>query len=548
MTTPESRSFLTRTALAAIASLLCSNLLVAQDQLVLQALKKIEAVETALGSLENGDAREATRLLAELKWANKRLNAAYKKDTTHWKSAAERLAKADSAIRAKAAATPGGEPAEKMPDGKQPVEKQPAGKQPSGKQPGGAPNDAGKGPVVGAEFEKLQQLNKEVGNGFNNLKLLNKTFMGDGYRVASTTKELAKLKARLADFPADDANVKIVAANLGQFEALFETWKAEYKADSEAAIGLEQKLDAIAAKYASQSVPGPLYWPFELEKLTQWASVTKKLQDDIPADLAVIDAAANNSIVGKKAKNLQHWVGRTIDKRLQEQAGQVQYQCNNAVTDALRTAKTLREIKPDDEHAIINRVLHEGALERSMASLQKGLEAVDQAAALDTALAVKDAPDRKAQRQEIEATVTVLRDLAKVALAQVRMPKPVTVDAKKMEALTKIAQETLAKKKYGVNEIQKLVVTSDMQRKEKKEGTIQGTTTGATITTYHYVWDEFRVVTAEKIGADLWVFHNVLKFYHSSDSVTPQDVWILSRRFQSTQILPANLDMADPAK
>ena len=103
------------------------------------------------------------------------------------------------------------------------------------------------------------------------------------------------------------------------------------------------------------------------------------------------------------------------------------------------------------------------------------------------------------------------------------------------------AQETLAKKKYGVNEIARLVVTSKISRKEKREGTIRGTTTGASITSYHYVWDEYHVVTAEKVGDEVWVYHNLLKYYHSSDTVTPQDEWILSQRFPSTQILPENL-------
>ena len=48
-------------------------------------------------------------------------------------------------------------------------------------------------------------------------------------------------------------------------------------------------------------------------------------------------------------------------------------------------------------------------------------------------------------------------------------------------------------------------------------------------------------MTAEKVGDEVWIYHNLLKYFHSSDSVTPQDQWILSRRFQSTQILPENL-------
>ena len=152
-----------------------------------------------------------------------------------------------------------------------------------------------------------------------------------------------------------------------------------------------------------------------------------------------------------------------------------------------------------------------------MASLQKGMDAVAMAATLDIALEVKDAPDRNAQHKEIEDTIVVLRSLAKSALAQVRLPKPVKLDEQGMAELTKIATETLALKKYGTNKILKLVVTSKLSRKEKTEGDIRGTVTGATITTYHYVWDEYHVVTAEQIGDDVWIFYNTLKFYHSSD-------------------------------
>ena len=122
------------------------------------------------------------------------------------------------------------------------------------------------------------------------------------------------------------------------------------------------------------------------------------------------------------------------------------------------------------------------------------------------------------------------------------MPKAVDVDAKTMAKLTKIARETLPRKKYGTHPIQRLVVTSKLSRKEKKEGDIRGTVTGASITVYHYVWDEYRVVTAEQVDGEVWIFHNTLKYYHSSDSVTPQDKWILSKRFKSTAILPENVD------
>jgi hypothetical protein len=40
----------------------------------------------------------------------------------------------------------------------------------------------------------------------------------------------------------------------------------------------------------------------------------------------------------------------------------------------------------------------------------------------------------------------------------------------------------------------------------------------------------------------VWLFFNLLKYYHSGDPTTPVGRWILSKRFESTRILPENVD------
>ncbi|MFK7742185.1 MAG: hypothetical protein AB8H80_17860 [Planctomycetota bacterium] len=507
----------------------------AQDQLVKAALKKIDAVEQALPTLGAGDVRAANKLLLDLKWANKRLKAAYKKTTVHWKDAAKRSQEADAAIRKQAAAKPA--PAKPTPGKPAPTQTPPSG---SGAGSGSAPPAAG--PVIGEQFEKLKQLDKEVRNGFQNLKMLNKSFMGDQYRVRSTTSEISKLKKRLATFPPGDKNVQIVTGNLKQFEDLFAKWQGEYAADKGAAAGLGRQLDEISERYSRGKLPGDLHWPYDLDKLRTWAGRTKVILAQLPKDAEIARQALNNSELKRRAQSVWHRVASDLPRQLQRQVDAVRYACDGAVTEALRSAKFFADIDPSDKHKVTNTVMMEGALERSLERLNDGLEAVTRAATLDQEIPPKEAIDRSAQQKQIEAAIQKLRDLAKSSLADVRLPKPVKLSAEKLAELIQIAETTLAKKKYEVHEIKKLVVTTERQRKEKKEGTVSGTVTGATITTYHYVWDEYRVVTAEKIGDDIWVFHNLLKYYHSSDNVTPQGEWILSRRYQGTQILPANVD------
>lgn len=515
----------------ALASLLAVTA-VAQDQLVLQALKKIEAVEQSLPSLPAGDVPAANRLLADLKWATKRLNGAYKKDTEHWKKAAQRLQAADQAVRERAGAAPKGGGGGTGGGGN-------GGSGTGGSGTGGS----GKGgAVVGEEFAKLQQLHKEVHNGFQNLKMLNKGFMGDAFRVGSITKELSGLKRRLAEFPADDANVEKVAAQLTEFEQLFVRWKAEYAADQAAAGDLGAQLDEIAERYGSDRVPGDLYWPFERDKLQTWSQRTAAMLAQLPKDSEVVERAVQNSELKRRAQSLRHRLRHDLPRRLGESVLKVRTQCEGAVGSALQQVEFFAGIDADDKNKVANVVLMPGALERSLGMLDAGLEAVDLAAMLDQSLPPEQPVDRAEQRQRIEGAITRLRELARASLADVRMPAPVGLPANERQALEKIAAETLARKKYGTHEILSLVVTSKPQRKEKKEGTITGTVTGARVTTWHYVWDEFHVVTAERIGEETWVFHNLLKFYHSSDNVTPQDVWILSRRFQGTEILPENIE------
>jgi len=59
------------------------GLLTAQDPLTKQALQRIEKVEQAEATAAAGDQRVLQGLLADLDWAQKRLNAVIQRDQTH---------------------------------------------------------------------------------------------------------------------------------------------------------------------------------------------------------------------------------------------------------------------------------------------------------------------------------------------------------------------------------------------------------------------------------------------------------------------------------
>lgn len=504
------RRFATFLALSALAATVPG-----QDPLVGQAKNRITAVETALPALRADDRQGAQKLLADLEWARKRLHAAYKKDTAEWRETEQRLAKATAAVQGQLVTQP--------------------------KDAGGG-KETPAGGLDPQQAQKLQQLAKEVDNGFANLKLLNKGHMGDSFRRNSTQREIARLRTRLAEFPAADAAVGKVRVQLDAFEQQFTTWVAQYEADAASAQDLGSIVEELAAKYRQEQLPGPLHWPFEQERLATWAARSRELLAELPTDLQILQQASEHAVAGRRAKDLLPWLRTSVQPQLVQQVANVRQQCEGAVDEALRVAKGLREIALDDRHSIVNRVLGEGALERSMAQLQDGLTAVDLAATLDLGLAVTGGPDRAAQRQQIEATVARLQELAKAALDQVRLPKGAPLAADDRAKWEQVARDTVQKEKYGAGQILRLVVTSKVQTREKTEGVLRRTNTGATLTSYHYVWQEFSVTTAEKFGEEVWLWVNLLKFYEKSDGITPQGEWIVSRRFRSTQILAGNLD------
>ena len=119
-----------------------------------------------------------------------------------------------------------------------------------------------------------------------------------------------------------------------------------------------------------------------------------------------------------------------------------------------------------------------------------------------------------------------------------KMPPANSTDAE----LKAIAEATLRRPEYQVHPWLRLVVNADKVRRERREATVRPGTVTTTIDVCHYVWEEFQVTTAEKVGDEVWLFANTLKLYSSGDSTTPIGRWILSTRFETTRILAENVD------
>ncbi|HMS18870.1 MAG TPA: hypothetical protein PKA37_18665, partial [Planctomycetota bacterium] len=165
--------------------LACSSVVQAQDQLTTQAVKRLDRVQAALD--QGAKASDAPGLQADLAWANKRLGAVYKQDEPHHQAAVKRLKELDAQVRALA-------------------------------------GQGGPAPAGGKEIDlaKLKSLERDITNAYGNLKILNKSYMGDGSRVGPIRRDIAKFRERLGEFPKEDAQVQAVAKVLDEHEGLFQ--------------------------------------------------------------------------------------------------------------------------------------------------------------------------------------------------------------------------------------------------------------------------------------------------------------------------------------
>ncbi|HMS18429.1 MAG TPA: hypothetical protein PKA37_16420, partial [Planctomycetota bacterium] len=372
-----------------------------------------------------------------------------------------------------------------------------------------------------------------------NLQILNKSYMGDGSRVGPIRRDIAKFRERLGEFPKEDAQVQAVAKVLDNHEGLFQKWMTEYEADVAGAVGIPERLEALKQKYEGDHRPILPAEPFDPAFIETWSSdVGQWLHREIPTDLAFLESLSGNAALGRSgAAGLKHYIGMSWRDRLMEMSNQLTQMINSQLTDSIKFAEFLRATDPKDQDQVTNRILGEGALDRATERLETGRAALAMARSLDKNLKLTPKANRDEQGKALDAGMVHLKELSVAALDQVRMPKAKSEDAEMRAA----AFAVLKASDIPESAILRLVVTTDKVRREKREGSITPGTVQARVEMYHYVWEEFQVATAEKVGNEVWIHYTTLKKYEGGGSKTPLNRWVMAGRFKSTPIKPEHV-------
>lgn len=504
------------------------------DPLVAKALGRIAKVEAAEAALAPGDKQKAATQINQLAWASKRLKAVVQQSTPEWKAAMARHDAVLKKLEAKRDAVPAPKP--------KPNPKPGAG---GGSGSGGTPPAPAPAPAT-YDHQKLVQLNQSISEAFKSAQAIARRLYLDGNRVNGMRGDVRRYREKMAAYPATDANVKIVAGNVDLLEKLITDNLAQIEADRKAAPGIEARLDTIFDKYDGEKFPLGIEPPFREGQVRAFAmELQQRRTVKIPNDLAWLQSVADNVVVKRhRVSSVMNSLTGTETRKLDVSQNYVVSGINGLADQGLRMSDELLKVSPEDRQEMLLYVLGNGAMESTISGLEESLEAVKLGRFLDKELKLEGGPNRDAQAQKLSLAISHVKELCKLGLSEMRMPKSASDDVKLQKIASDLLKDKEVRKEWGiVGEPLRTVISYDKQAKERREAWVSSVSaTTAEVRYYNYKWEEFGITTAEKVGDKVFLYYHRLKRYESGDNSTPIGKWFVSSRIETSEILRENVD------
>lgn len=391
------------------------------------------------------------------------------------------------------------------------------------------------GQIVAIEQKRLMKVAGEI-DKMQPLDYSNKQKVGYG------RKSLANIQNSLKSLGAPKVPaVQDLYGRTAKVSAMFEKRISDRNTQQASLGDVSGKLATLQKRFHTIKVPGRIEHPATEAKIASFVESVAAVRAHVKEDFAYIKSIDGKAALNTKDGNTFRFLRSALQGQKQQSLARILNTVNMEMdlnTDqAMSTVDFLDKTDPEDVNHRNNRLTGKGQYAKNLENLAKARKAVVVAALYDEKMGRTDAPDRKAQLAKVDKVTADFKEKYKIALGGVRMPEARSDDDK----LHKAVAEVFARKKYGYK-FERVVVNAPLKRVKNRSGNIRGTVSGATVTTYEYEWDQFQATTAEKVGDVYYLYANTFKYYYSGDPRTPVKVWILNRRFQSSQILKENID------
>lgn len=395
-----------------------------------------------------------------------------------------------------------------------------------------------KGTLVGAMLKIEQKQLSKVAGRLDKMRPLD---YANKSKVKSGRQALAGIKNSLIALRAPKASaVRNLYGRVAKVSEIFEKRIAKNSAHQASLGDVSAKLAALRKRNDTIRVPSRIVHPATEATVRSFIASVAAVKAHIKEDLAYIQSidgkAALSTNDGNIFRRLRSVLQAEKPRSLQRILDTVNAEMDLNVNQALDAADFYDKTDPKDVNHRNNRLTGKGQYEKGLKRLAAARETVRLAALYDKEIGRPNPPDRNPQMGKITAATEGFKEKFTVALNTVRMPKARSTDRK----LHKAVAEVFAKPKYGYK-YERTVINSPLKRLNKKTGDIRGNVSSATITVYEFEWDQFQAITAEKVGDSYYLYANTFTYYYKGGPRTPIKVWILSNRFQSSQILKENI-------
>lgn len=511
------------------------------DREIAAAIADIERYEQEYGGLSEARAANVNRVKRLLGLTRERLDGSAHRDDPSWIEADQRLeallAHLDGLLAPPAAA---GSAAAVAPEA---ATASPAAPQ-----------------MISQDQARIAKLNRDIQSSVTSLDQGGPKPFQDPAYVAEWEQVLQRHRQaleRFADFP-DEPDVRAATAAFQRVESMMAFGRQHAERELAELGDVQARLRQVNDRLIQNRVPETPTHPYAPGAVEAWLVALAEGRAAAVADAQALQpikqrahlpetrgtpeqgAAYDFQDVQRLEAGLVQQV-RAIDEVIAKFSADLDLQ----IADAIEELDYVDGLDPMDAHAQANVFLGEGQAETMRGRLAEVRSVVQAAVDFDRRLGREN--DRAALPARVEQTAAGYEAKREAALSVVRMPDAASTEPELIE----IARTTLANPDYAAGPIERLVVNVDRRSFEMESSDIEidridvslggNVTASGTQTTYHYVWDQFQVATAEPVGDRHFIFYNTLKYFTSGAPTTPLKRWILAERLQTVEIPKANI-------
>ena len=425
-----------------------------------------------------------------------------------------------------------------------------------------APPTSGGRELISQDLVRLKKLKRDIESTTDTLDRAGvKPFQDAGYveKFTQVADRHRQSLARYADV-SGHPDVQAAATALASLDTLMAFGVQQGKAANDELGDVQAILAEFHARLKTLGPP-PVPHTLDGDSMTTWLQQSARIRQAAAADFEALNLYREKAYLPQTRGTVEQGAAydmqnvnsmqsahrdniRTIDDNLTI----LSQNFDANVSHIERTLQTFDALDPADPGDQKNGFLGEGNRENRLSQLDGHDQTVGAALAYHELTQSGKAEQWKLLQARLAAARLAYLANITEALKLVRMPDAASDDGD----LEDIAEETLSNPKYGVGEIERLVINADKSHHTKESSEVEydevdvsitgKITLSGTQTTTFYEWDQFQVATAEREGDRYFIYYNTLKYFTSGATTTPQNRWILSARFKSTEILEDHID------